>query len=76
MNDAAADQTPPMTVSVDSSMCFGHARCWQLAPDVFTLNDEGYCSIAPHTPVPPGQEKAVIRAVNACPERALTIHTS
>ena len=62
-----------MAVSVDSERCQGHARCWHVAPDFFTLDEEGYCNIGDAKPVPPELEDDVERAVLECPERALSI---
>jgi ferredoxin len=64
---------PTLKVSVDASLCQGHARCWHLAPEFFTLDDEGYSNIGENKPVPPGSDKIVRQGVAACPERALTI---
>jgi ferredoxin len=65
-----------MRVGVDSNLCSGHARCWALAPEIFTLDDEGYSDIATDREVPPGMEEEARRGVRACPERALYIKGS
>lgn len=65
-----------MRVGVDSNLCSGHARCWALAPEIFTLDDEGYSNIATDREVPPGMEEEARRGVRACPERALYIKES
>lgn len=61
-----------MKVLVDVARCMGHARCVAVAPEVFTLNSDGF-NDQPEWPVPEGQESQARRAVNACPERVLTI---
>ena len=61
-----------MKVSVDRSLCQGHARCWEIAPDVFTLDDDGYSNIGADKPVPAGLEEKAREAVATCPERALS----
>jgi ferredoxin len=71
--DAASDRIV-YTVSVDNERCQGHARCWQLLPEFFTLDDEGYSNIGENKPVTAEQEAKVRQAVNACPELAFTIH--
>ncbi|HEX3462047.1 MAG TPA: ferredoxin [Acidimicrobiales bacterium] len=71
--DAASDRIV-FTVSVDNERCQGHARCWQLLPEFFTLDDEGYSNIGDNQPVTAEQEAKVRQAVNACPELAFTIH--
>ena len=45
-----------MRVSVDNSLCSGHAQCWTLAPDIFTIDDDGYSNIGVGREVPPGRE--------------------
>lgn len=62
-----------MKVSVDNALCQGHARCWHLAPEFFTLDDEGYCNIGQGKAVPEGLEDKVRNGVDACPEKAFTI---
>ena len=60
-----------MKVKVDNAKCQGHARCWSLAPALFQLDDEGYV-VAGDIEVPAGAEALALRAVRACPERALS----
>ena len=62
-----------MRVSVDEGLCSGHARCWSLAPEVFTIDDNGYCNIGEGKRVAPEHEEQARIGVRACPERALTI---
>lgn len=62
-----------MRVSVDNDLCSGHARCWAVAPDIFTIDDDGYSNIGVGREVPPGHEDEARRGVAACPERALRI---
>jgi ferredoxin len=62
-----------MRVSVDNDKCTGHARCWALAPEVFTVDDVGYSNIGQGKQVPPEREDAARAGAAACPERALTI---
>lgn len=62
-----------MKVSVDNELCSGHARCWALVPDFFTIDDDGYSNIGTGKEVPEGMEEAVRNGVRNCPEHALTI---
>jgi ferredoxin len=62
-----------MRVSVDNDRCTGHARCWAIAPDIFTIDDDGYSNIGTAKPVPDGTEDLARSGVAACPERALRI---
>ena len=34
-----------MKVSVDPSGAQGHARCWEICPDVFSLDEEGHADV-------------------------------
>jgi ferredoxin len=61
-----------MNVSVDPDLCQGHARCWQICPDVFDLDDEGHASVVV-TDVPDDLAEKVQEAVRNCPERAITV---
>ncbi|MCW2522213.1 MAG: ferredoxin [Frankiales bacterium] len=61
-----------MIVSLDNSKCSGHARCNAVAPEVYTLDDDGYCNINELT-VPAGLEQSARDGAANCPERALTI---
>jgi len=59
-------------VVVDSSLCAGHAQCAALGPDVYELDDGGYCAIR-ETEVPAGLEGQAKDGAAACPEGAITI---
>lgn len=52
-------------------MCTGHGRCWTLAPEIFEADDDGYCATT-SVEVTADQEAQALRAVNSCPERAIT----
>jgi ferredoxin len=60
-----------MKVTVDPDVCQGHARCWELCPGVFSLDEEGH-SVVSVAEVPPELVPAVIKAAGNCPERAIT----
>jgi len=60
-----------MKVAVDPDKCQGHARCWEICPEVFDLDDVGHGTVSVDE-VPPGFEVAVTKAVRNCPERAIT----
>jgi len=61
-----------MRVKVDQQLCTGHARCNVLAPDVYPLDDNGYCA-ADELDVPPELEAQARTGAAGCPERAITI---
>jgi ferredoxin len=60
-----------MKVTVDPDRCQGHARCWEICPDVFSLDDEGHAFVAVDV-VPSELEDKAREAVINCPERAIT----
>jgi ferredoxin len=62
-----------MKVTVDPDRCQGHARCWSLCPEVFSLDEEGH-SVVSADEVPAELEEQVSRAAANCPERAITVH--
>jgi aldehyde dehydrogenase (NAD+) len=59
-------------VRVDRAKCEGHSLCHGQAPDLFTLDDDGYSDVEVKA-VPPGMEEAARGGVLACPERAITL---
>lgn len=62
-----------MKVQIDSERCHGHGRCYDLAPDLFGEDDEGYGTVLGGGPVPEGQEAAARLAASNCPERAIEV---
>jgi ferredoxin len=61
-----------MKAAVDSNVCQGHARCWQICPEFFSLDEEGH-SFVENPDVPPPLEEKVRQAADNCPERAITV---
>jgi len=61
-----------MRASVDADTCQGHARCWQICPEVFSLDEEGHSVVAVAT-VPSALEAKAREAADNCPERAITL---
>lgn len=61
-----------MRVSVDSSLCTGHAQCNAYGPDVYDLDDDGYCVI-PRAEIPDELRRQAEDGANACPESAITV---
>jgi ferredoxin len=62
-----------MHVNVDPDVCQGHARCWELCPEVFSLDDVGHAVVSVAGPVPARLEPEVAKAAANCPERAITV---
>jgi ferredoxin len=61
-----------MKVRVNSDVCQGHARCWQVAPDIFELDDMGHAVVSVADLQGEAAEKARTAAIN-CPERAISV---
>jgi ferredoxin len=64
-----------MKIEVNAALCSGHARCNAAAPEIYELNDDGFCAITT-LEVAPDQEAAAVKGAAACPERAITIVAS
>ena len=61
-----------MRVEVDSNICEGHGQCNSVAPEVYDLDDGGYCLI--HNPdVTPKLEPHAREGALACPVQAITV---
>ncbi|MCD4524221.1 ferredoxin [Nocardioides sp. cx-173] len=61
-----------MKVHVDIQACSGHARCWDAAPELYRLNDEGY-NESDATEIGPDRVAEASRGALACPERAIRL---
>jgi ferredoxin len=61
-----------MKVVVDPDVCQGHARCWSICPEVFSLDEEGH-ALVETAEVPAELEAKVKQAATNCPERAITL---
>jgi len=62
-----------MKVQIDSEKCQGHGRCYDLAPDVFTDDEEGNGQVIGAGDVTPANEETARLAVANCPESAISI---
>jgi ferredoxin len=61
-------------LAVDSASCMGHGRCYQMAPDLLTCDDEGYVTMRGQAiDVPADQLEAAEDAEGTCPEQAITL---
>ncbi|MBV1916743.1 MAG: ferredoxin [Sphingomonadaceae bacterium] len=72
MKPTTSSTTPSLRIHVDRKSCYGHALCVFKGPEVFELDDEGYC-ISDGILVPEGQEEQARASAEACPERCITI---
>jgi ferredoxin len=61
-----------MRIRVDRSRCSGHALCFGTAPQLFSVDDDGYSNVD-ELEVPAGLEEQAQRGMLACPERAISI---
>ncbi|MDB5480503.1 MAG: hypothetical protein JWO83_1556 [Caulobacteraceae bacterium] len=62
--------TNSLKLSLDPELCQGHARCFALAPEVFRLDAQGHGEVRSES-VPEALQAKALRAVRACPERAI-----
>jgi ferredoxin len=61
-----------MRIKVDRAVCAGHALCAIKAPDVFTLDEDGYCA-SDGQRVPEDRTDEAKLGAAACPERAIEL---
>lgn len=62
-----------MKARIDAGLCQGHGRCYDLAPDLFGDDDEGYGKVLGDGVVLPQAEADARRAALNCPERAISL---
>jgi len=60
-------------VRINSDLCQGHGRCYDLAPDLFGDDDEGYGQVLGNGTVSAGEEHDARKAVANCPEHAIEL---
>ena len=59
-------------VEVNLHICEGHGQCNAVAPEVYDLDDDGYCLIQ-NPDVPPDLETQAVEGAHACPVCAITV---
>jgi ferredoxin len=63
-----------MRISIDAGQCTGHGRCYRMAPDLLTFDDEGYVTLRGESiEVPADQLEAAEEAAGSCPEEAISL---
>ncbi len=62
-----------MKLQIDPDRCQGHGRCYDLSPDLFGDDDEGFGQVLGDGTVPPGNQRDARLAVANCPERAIEL---
>jgi len=61
-------------LAVDADECTGHGRCYSVAPDLLTYDDEGYVTVRGDSiEVPADQVEAAREAAGSCPEQAISL---
>ncbi len=61
-----------MKVTIDHTLCEGHAKCMDLVPDVFEVRDDDRSYILVDE-VPAALEQQVEHAARVCPRAAIQI---
>ncbi len=61
-----------MKAIVDHSLCEGHAKCMEQAPDVFDVRDDDLSHVLMDD-IPEEQRAKVERAAHICPRAAITL---
>lgn len=62
-----------MRLQINPEACQGHGRCYDLAPELFGDDDEGYGQVLGDGTVTPDREGDARLAVANCPERAIEL---
>jgi ferredoxin len=60
-------------LQINSDLCQGHGRCYDLAPDLFGDDDEGYGQVLGDGTVSADKEHDARKAVANCPEHAIEL---
>ncbi|HEX3790619.1 MAG TPA: ferredoxin [Pseudonocardiaceae bacterium] len=62
-----------MRVRIDHERCQGHGRCYDLAPDLFGEDEDGYATLIGEGQVPEDRADDARLAAANCPERAIDV---
>ncbi len=57
---------------VDRGKCQGHAMCYGIEPDLFPLDENGFCAVTSLV-LDDSQVAAAAQGVAVCPERAIEV---
>jgi ferredoxin len=61
-------------LSVDDTKCTGHGRCYTVAPNLLSDDEEGFVTLRGNSmPISDAQLADAEEAAAACPERAITL---
>ena len=61
-----------MKIKSETEKCVGHARCAAVAPEVFSLDDNGF-NTTPEIAVPDALKDKAARGARACPEMIILV---
>ncbi|HUA46826.1 MAG TPA: ferredoxin [Solirubrobacteraceae bacterium] len=63
-----------MKLVVDDAVCSGHGRCYRLAPDILSYDEEGYVAGRGEPIDFPGERRELaVEIVGTCPEQAILL---
>ncbi|GAB3688453.1 ferredoxin [Saccharopolyspora tripterygii] len=62
-----------MRIAIDFDKCSGHARCVARAPELFDVDDDGNSFVLVDE-VDEADVDDARKAVDVCPERAISVH--
>lgn len=62
-----------MKIRIDMEKCKGHQACLRAAPQVFSINDEGFSQLIKGDTIPSEMYESVLMAADNCPEFAIEI---
>jgi ferredoxin len=63
-----------MWISIDANKCMGHGRCYTVAPDLLSDDEEGFVAQRGQTwEVPDGLLGQAQEAAENCPEAAISV---
>jgi ferredoxin len=64
---------PRVELQIETDLCQGHGRCYDLAPGLFGEDEEGYGKVLADGVVPPAKQADARRAELNCPEHAIRL---
>ena len=63
-----------MKLKIDGGLCTGHGRCYSIAPDVYTPDDDGFSDNRDvEREVLPEHEESARIGARSCPEGAIVL---
>lgn len=66
-----------MYITIDERKCMGHGRCYAVAPDLLSDDDEGFVAERGRCwEIPEDLVEQAVEASDACPEAAIAVSAS